>query len=95
MGNAELRANGGVLAVLENFDFEARCEIAGFNMVYVPKRQDPVEISNPGPRFSGGAANAVAQAKPGDQYLFQNIRAKCPGDGGSTRKINSIAITIR
>ncbi len=95
MGNGELRANGGVLAVLENFDFEARCEIAGFNMIYVPKRQDPIEIPNPGPRFTGAAANAVAQAKPGDQYQFQNIRAKCPGDGGSTRKINSIAITIR
>jgi gliding motility-associated protein GldM len=95
MGNGELRANGGVLAVLENFDFEARCEIAGFNLTYVPKRQDPLEYVNPGPRFSGPAASAVAQAKPGDQYLFQNIRAKCPGDGGSTRKINSIAITIR
>lgn len=95
MGNAELRANGGVLAVLENFDFDARCEIAGFTMVYVPKRQDPIEVVNPGPRFTGGVANAVAQAKPGDTYQFQNIRAKCPGDGGSTRKINSIAITIR
>lgn len=36
MGNGEFKAQGGVLAVLEGFDFDARCAIQGFNIVRVP-----------------------------------------------------------
>ncbi|MCB9081585.1 MAG: hypothetical protein H6555_07740 [Lewinellaceae bacterium] len=94
MGNGEFKAQRGVIAVLNNFDFDARCEIAGFELVYAPRRQDPIPVINPGSTFNGQARDLIGQAKPGDSYYFNNVRARCPGDPAS-RKINSMVFTIK
>ncbi len=94
MGNGEFRVQPGLIAWLENFDFDAKCEIQGFTLVKVSKREDPVEAVNPGGRFTSRAADLVAQAKPGDTYYFQNVRARCPGDNAG-RKINSMVFAIK
>lgn len=94
IGNGEFKAQAGLLSVLENFDFDARCVIQGFNLIYAAPRQDPKEISNPGATFGAEARAEINKAKPGDRYFFDNVRAKCPGDSG-TRKINSLVFRIR
>ncbi len=94
MGNGEFKAQGGVLAILDGFDFDARCNIQGFNLTYVAKRQDPVPVINKGPRFSAQAKRLVSRAKPGDIYYFDNVRARCPGDKAG-RKINAMVFTIK
>jgi len=94
IGNGVLKAQGGVIPVLDGFDFDARCDILGFNVIYLPRRQDPVQVTNPGGVFSGPARNVINQAKPGDQYFFDNIRAKCPGDAAG-RKINNISFKVQ
>lgn len=94
MGSGEFRAQGGVGAFLDNFEFDARCEITGFNLVYVAKRQDPVPSTNSGARYTATSRTLVNRAKPGDIYYFDNIRAKCPGDNNS-RRINSMVFSIR
>ncbi|MEM6395811.1 MAG: GldM family protein [Bacteroidota bacterium] len=94
MGSGEFKAQGGVRAILEGFDFDARCEIAGFELVYVPKREDAVPSNNPGPVYSERSKNLVRRARPGDTYYFNNVRAKCPGDPAA-RKINAMVFTIR
>jgi len=94
MGNGEFKAQGGVMALLEYFDFDVQCSIAGFTLIYIPKRQDPIEVINSGARYSANARNLVSRAKPGDIFIFENVRAKCPGDAG-TRKINSMFFKIK
>jgi len=94
MGNGEFKAQGGVGAFLDNFDFEATCKIQGFNLVHVAKRQDPVEAVNSGARYNDKAKRLVMRAKPGDIYYFDNVKARCPGDG-SGRKINSMVFKIK
>ncbi len=94
VGNGTFRAQLGVIAALDNFDFDARCNIAGFRVVYLAARKDPVERDNQGGTFSGDVKRLITQAKPGDRYFFENIRAKCPGDPG-TRKINELVFRIR
>jgi gliding motility-associated protein GldM len=94
MGSGEFKAQGGVGAFLDNFDFEATCQVAGFNLVYVPKRQDAIPVQNPGARYGDAARRVVNQAKPGDIYYFENVRAKCPGDN-ATRKINGMVFKIQ
>ena len=88
------KAQGGVGAWLDDFDFDAKCKIQGFSMTRVAKRKDPVDAVNRGARFSGTAANLVNMAKPGDTYYFDNIKAFCPGDKAG-RKINSLVFKIR
>jgi gliding motility-associated protein GldM len=94
MGNGEFKAQSGVGAFLDNFDFDAKCEIQGYNLVYVPKRQDPVESVNPGARYTDKSNRLVSQAKPGDIYYFENVKARCPGDKAG-RPINSMVFKIK
>jgi hypothetical protein len=94
MGNGEFKAQGGVSAFLDNFDFDARCQITGFNLVYIGRRQDPVPSTNSGARYTAKSQSLINRAKPGDLYYFDNVRAKCPGDVAS-RKINSMVFSIR
>ncbi len=94
IGSGEFKAQGGVGAFLDDFDFDATCQVAGFEIVYVAKRQDAVPNNNGGARYDGTSRELVNRAKPGDTYYFNNVRAKCPGDN-STRQINSMVFTIR
>ncbi|MDX1685086.1 MAG: GldM family protein [Saprospiraceae bacterium] len=92
--NGVFKAQKGVVAHLDNFDFEARCRIMGFQLVRIAKRQDPEIAINPGGGFNGDAAALVAKAKPGDRYFMENVKAKCPGDAAG-RSINDLVFTIK
>jgi gliding motility-associated protein GldM len=94
MGTGEFKAQGGVMAVLENFDFNAKCEIVGFEFTRAPKRDDAVTNINVGPRYDAKSTLLRDQAKPGDMYYFDNIKAKCPGDPAA-RKINPMVWKIK
>ena len=94
MGNGEFKAQQGLIAWLDNFDFDAKCKIQGFNLVRVAKRSDPVEVINTGGRFSSKASNLARAAKPGDIFYFENVKARCPGDVAG-RKINSLVFRIK
>lgn len=88
------RAQAGVIADLENFDFDAKCNIMGFNLVRIAKRQDAEIALNRGGRFQGDAAGLMSKAKPGDKYFFENVKAKCPGDAAG-RRINDMIFNIK
>lgn len=95
MGNGEFKAQSGIAAVLENFDFEAKCEVVGFEATYLKKRQDPSpEIANAGARFNERIQGMVNQAAPGDQYFFDNVKARCPGDA-QPRNLGGLAFKIK
>lgn len=94
LGDGQFRAQRGVIATLPNFDFDARCEIAGFRLVRIARRQDPQIADNAGATFGPEAQRLVDQAAPGDRYFFENVRARCPGDA-TTRRINDMGFTIR
>lgn len=94
MGNGQFKAQSGIAAVLQNFDFDAKCDVQGYTLTYLPKRADPSPaIPNAGARFNSQVTDRVNQAKPGDAYFFDDIKCKCPGDnvarnlGGLTFRI--------
>ncbi|MCB9034878.1 MAG: gliding motility protein GldM [Chitinophagales bacterium] len=89
---AVLKAQNGVLADLENFDFDAKFEVISYNVFYQPKLQDPAVLSNNGPVFNGATQAAINKAKPGDIYYFEEIKVR--GPDGVTRKIPGIAFKI-
>ncbi len=94
MGSGEFKAQGGLAAMLENFDFDAKCEIQGYDLTYQAARQDAVTSSNPGGRFNDKSQRLAQQAKPGDRYFFENVRARCPGDQAG-RRINDLVFKIK
>jgi hypothetical protein len=95
MANGEFKAQSGIAAVLENFDFDVKCEVVGFEATYLKKRQDPSpEIANAGARFNDRIQAMVNQANPGDQYFFDNVKTRCPGDS-QPRNLGGLAFKIR
>jgi hypothetical protein len=70
------------------------CDVAGFELIYLEKRQDPVPSQNNGGRFNDLSRQLVSRAKPGDIYIFDNVRVRCPGWSAS-RQANSMAFLIR
>jgi len=94
MSAGEFKAQGGVRPVLEGFDFDAKCAMSGFRAVRIPKRQDPQLAQNPGGKFGADVAGIVRKAKPGDVFLFDNIKCKCPGDP-APRDLGSMSFRIK
>ncbi len=94
MPAGQFRAQGGVVALLDGFDYDASCEIIGFELVYIARRSDPIQVANIGATYTASASNLINRARPGDIYIFNNVRARCPGDAVS-RQINSMAFFIR
>ncbi|MEZ5049410.1 MAG: GldM family protein [Saprospiraceae bacterium] len=80
IGNGTFKAQLGIYPKLENFDFEARCDITEFLLVRAAKRQDPEFAKVSGGRYDAKSKGLVDKATPGDKYIFQNIKCKCPGD---------------
>jgi len=94
MSPGEFKAQPGVGAFLDNFDFDAKCTIDGFQLVRVAKRADPEFATNKGGRYDVEAQRLVDKATAGDRYFFDNVKARCPGDVAG-REINSMVFTIR
>ena len=94
MGNGEFKAYSSLRAELENFDFDTKCSIKGFRLVYVAKRQDAIPNTNVSGKYNAQSKALVAKAKPGDRYFFENIKATCPGDAAA-RDLGTIGITIK
>jgi hypothetical protein len=94
MGDGTFKAQGGVLAWLDNFDFDAKCDVTGFELTRLPRRDDPITARNKGARYTPETKRVVNQARPGDTFFFENVRVKCPGDQ-ATRKINSMVFKIK
>ena len=94
VGNGKFKAMGGIFAMLEGFDFDAKCNIQGFELTRQAKRADPVSEINRGAKYSSAARGLVMKAKPGDVFYFDNVKARCPGDKAG-RKINSMVFKIK
>jgi len=94
MSSGEFKVQGGVSAVLENFDFEARCNIVGYGLVRAPKRADPELTVNKGTRYTPDAKKLIAKATVGDRFFFENIKCKCPGDAAA-RDIGNMTFLIK
>jgi hypothetical protein len=91
----EMKVQGGIVALLQNFDFDAKCSIQSYEMVCTPPRADaspPMVVS--GPRFDAAVSGWIQKARPGAIYQFYNIKGTCPGDAAG-RKLNGITLSIR
>jgi gliding motility-associated protein GldM len=88
IGAAQFKAQGGMIALLKDFDFDLRFNIQSFRMIYIAPRQDPqVEVVT-GPTYSPRAQQIIRNAKPGDRFIFDDIKALGPDK--VTRKLNPV-----
>jgi hypothetical protein len=94
IGAASFKEQDGISAVLFDCDFDAVCTIVNFSLARIAIRSDRVPNLNRGAQFNARSRELINQARPGDTYLFTDIKVRCPGDV-ATREVNSIAFNIR
>lgn len=94
ISSSEFKAQLGLTAVLEDFDYDAKCKVQSYTVLYTRKRQDPVLMEGKGGRFSGKISSAIRQAKPGDQYSFTDVKVRCSGDMAG-RRVNGLSFKIK
>ncbi|MCK7558890.1 gliding motility protein GldM [Chitinophaga sedimenti] len=83
---ADFKAQTGVRAVLENFEFEGvRYDVMGFRIGVDAKGKDYVDEVANSPIFPGPAQAAIRSLKPGDRVYIENIKVK--GPDGKVREI--------
>ena len=92
--NSKGKRQNSIAAVLQNFDYEAKCEVLSYDVTYLPKRQDAITKRNNGARFNSDSQSFIDRAKPGDAYFFDHIMALCPGDL-RPRNLGSLAYKIK
>ena len=93
IGSGEMAAFNGLIAKLENFDFDAKCSIQSYVMVHIARREDPRQANVNG-AVSGDATRLASAAKPGDQYSFMSIKGRCPGDAAG-RDLGSMSFFVK
>lgn len=94
IGNGTFKGHSALIPILKDFDFDAKCNMAGFTLVRVAKRQDPEPAANSGATLQGNAKTIQSKAAPGDKYVFQDIKCKCPGDAAA-RNLGQLVFDIQ
>jgi len=94
IGNGEFKLSSKIDAHLKDFDFDAVCDIVSYIATRHKKNDDPVSHQNAGSIYNSKVRRMVDQAKPGDDYYFDEIVAKCPGDTRG-RRLPSLVFKIR
>lgn len=89
---AVAKVQTGVIAKLENFDFDTKFEVLSYRFSYVPRNGEYNEAENAGPRFSAAVSAMMTRSKPGDKWIIENIKVK--GPDGKVQTIASVTITL-
>ncbi|TDX00095.1 type IX secretion system motor protein PorM/GldM [Dinghuibacter silviterrae] len=94
MRAAEFRANGGLRAVLENFDFVSgiRFEVTSFTMYCQGGDFNGLQQGTSNSFSFTPVMNLVSKCKPGTAVSFEDIHAK--GPDGRTRKLKSVSFLL-
>lgn len=85
------KAQEGILAKVDGFDFDAPFKVTQFRFVYLPRVGDPIPVEVTGNLFNS-CKDVMMRAKPGDRWLFENVKAKGPDN--VVRAINPVILTL-
>jgi gliding motility-associated protein GldM len=86
-----MKSQSGILALLENFDFDARFNVVSFEMVFSSKGEI-FKAESPGPGFTPQMKAFIDRAKPKDIIFIDEI--KVVGPDKQPRKLGQIAFTV-
>jgi hypothetical protein len=86
-----MKSQSGILALLENFDFDARFNVISFEMVFSSKGEI-FKAESPGPGFTPQMKAFMDRAKPKDIIFIDEI--KVVGPDKQPRKLGQIAFTV-
>ncbi len=91
---AELKANGGVDAILENFPFEGlKYKVSGFTMTTTAKGGFANELQSGSRNFTSAQLRAISALRQGNRLIIDDILAI--GPDGKNKKLPALVFKIR
>lgn len=90
---AQLKAQRGVFAVLENFDFDLKFNVKSFTCYVLRARQDPLIMKSSSAAITPEMLSAMSGLNPKDKVIFDDIIAT--GPDGTNRRLNSVVLGIQ
>jgi gliding motility-associated protein GldM len=91
---AEFKADGGLIAKLQNSDFESPFTVISYKLSAIGGSiSQPVQASNDGNRWNGRAASIVGQASPGTNVFFDEVHVK--GRDGRVRELAPMVFMLK
>ena len=94
ISSAEFKAIGGMLAKLENSEFQSPFFVVGYKLAALGGGiSQYVEANNDGPRWTGQALGIVSRATPGTNIFFDNVRVK--GKDGRIRELPPMVFSLK
>lgn len=90
----QFKAQAGINALLDNFDFDLMCQISGFVLTRVKSNGEVEKVSNQGGKFDDPTLALTTRGEPGDHFLFTEVKVRCPGDS-SFQAVNSLAFSLQ
>ena len=88
------KEQSGIGVIITGFGFEARCTVESYVVTRIAKRYEGNALLNKGARFEPHIQQLIDLAAPGDQYFFDDIMARCPGDE-SARNLGGLIFKIK
>lgn len=81
----QFKAQMGLALVLENFDFDAKCDMVEYKITHIGTngldgKMVSHTVLNKGARFGTEASELISNGAIGDIYIFNEIKGRCPGD---------------
>jgi len=94
IGLGAFKAQAGIALLLENFDFDVKCDMIEYKITHIGADYEKGvmfthSVRNKGARFSDEAIELINEAAPDDVFIFSEIKALCPGDV-TPRQLNAL-----
>lgn len=86
----KLAATAGIIANMENFEFDVRVVVSSYDFVYVQANGLSKTINVTGPRFDDQVKNVLRAIAPGSRVTFENIKVRMPD--GELRTLSPVVI---
>jgi len=92
IGKGQLAAQLGIIAKMENFEFDVRVVVSSYEFSYVQSNGLTRDIKVDGPRFNSTIKGIINQMKPGSRVTFDNIKVKMPD--GEIRRLSPVVLKL-
>ncbi len=88
----KLKAQLGIIAEMENFEFDVKVKVSSFKFAYVGANGLSREIDVSSARFDSKLKNVLGKLRTGTRVSFENIKVSMPG--GEVRRLSPIVFKV-
>jgi len=92
IGKGQLGAQLGIIAKMENFEFDVKVIVSSYEFAYVQSNGLTKDIKVDGPRFTETIKGVIRQLKPGSRVTFDNIKVRMPD--GEIRRLSPVVLKL-